>query len=192
MTSIPRKGPANRNRWLLTVTGWVTSMSLAAAPSAGGGGSGSRTPKWSRKRNATRLAVSTVSRFQCWPHSTRSAARGLPASEERGVVPHPRPRHVARVAHDVGGETERAREVAALAGRAAEGEGGRGVLHRVQVEQVVDAVEGWPKLPRAPELHAVAPAPEHLARPQPVEVLVHVAAEDRMPGVEAFVGVDVP
>ena len=67
----------------------------------------------------------------------------------------------------------------------------RGLLHGVQVEQVVGCLHHGPHGPRAPQVGAVARTLQGLQVPEPVEVLLHPAAGEGIGGVEVPVGLDV-
>ena len=65
------------------------------------------------------------------------------------------------------------------------------MLHGVDVEQQIDGVNQRADFPRTPEFDAVAGAIENLGRPEAVEILVDVARDDGVGGVESAVCSDV-
>jgi hypothetical protein len=63
--------------------------------------------------------------------------------------------------------------------------------HRMQIEQVIDAVVQGAQRPGAGEVRALARSVEHVRRPEPVEVLVDAARAEGVGPIEALVGTDV-
>ena len=117
-------------------------------------------------------------------------ARIVGVVEER-VVAQPLAGRVAAVDDDVLGRAERLRELDALALPAGHRERRAAIGHRMQVEQVVDAIVERAQFARAGEIGGLPRAVQHLGGPQPVEVLVDAARRERIGGIERFVGGDV-
>ena len=103
--------------------------------------------------------------------------------EER-IVAQPFAGRVAAVDDDVLRGAERLRELHALALPAGHRERRARVGHRMQVEQVVDAIVQRAQLARAGEVGGLPRAVQHLRRPEPVEVLVDAARRERLGAVE--------
>ena len=118
------------------------------------------------------------------------AARIVLVVEER-VVAQPPARRVPAVDHDMAGRAHRSSEREPLAPQTRHRQRRAGLGHRMQVEQMVDAIVEGSQLARSLELGALARAFEHVGRPQPVEILVDAARRERVTRVETQVRVDI-
>src|SRR5207244_12715123 len=87
--------------------------------------------------------------------------------EERVVAQSP-PGRVPAVDYDMLGYANRSRQREPLAPLARHRQRRARLRHRVQIEQMIDAVVQGPERPRAPELVAFPRAVEYIGRPQPV------------------------
>jgi hypothetical protein len=107
---------------------------------------------------------------------------------ERAIVAHAPPGGVAAIHHDGLRHPHREREVAPFPHRTAQPERRRRVLHRVDVEQEIDAVDQRPQLASPGQLRRLARPFERARVPQPVEVLIDEARRVGLARIEALEG----
>jgi hypothetical protein len=125
----------------------------------------STAPVAARKRNSVSTATSAALFSQCWPHSISTAVFGLAGSLKAPRSIMRRPAGWTRIDEQVRRHADAPREGGALLALRAHHDRPAGLVHRVQVEQVVGRVDERTQLARAAQLCRIA-RPSSASSPQ--------------------------